>query len=184
MPVLATRRMTADEFFRMETPLAGKYELVKGEVVHMPPPGIRHSKVQGKIYLYLSIFLMKNPLGQVFVEAGAFIERDPDTVRGPDVSYYSEERMPLDSDVIAYNELPPEWAIEVRSPHDRRRAVREKIEEYFDAGVRLVWIAEPEDRTITAYTSPTESKAFFSGDTITGGGVLPRFECLVSNFFS
>ncbi len=183
MPVLATRPMTADEFFRMETPLAGKYELVKGEVVHMPPPGFPHGEIQVNIAFAIKSFLRSKRIGRVVTESGALLEREPDTVRGPDVSFYSQERLPLNRKVRTYHDLPPDLAVEVLSPDDRVRDVNEKISEYLAAGVRVVWLVRPEERNVTVYSVSAEPKTYEVNDTLPGGEVLPGFECLVGDFF-
>ena len=180
---LANDTMTAEEFLQMETPLAGKYELVRGKVIHMPPPGLRHCDVKGNIYVLLRTFAKSTKCGRVFLEAGALLERDPDTVRGPDLSFYSVERMELDDENPKYNDMPPDLVVEVLSPNDRTGEVRRKLMEYFAAGVRLAWIVDPEDRTVTIHTEPLASRKLTADQTLTGGDVLLGFSTIVSVIF-
>ncbi len=84
---LATKPMTAVEFFLTEELQDGKYELVRGEIEFTPPPGISHGEVQLAVGAHLRMFAMSRRLGRVMTESGAITERDPDSVRGPVVSF-------------------------------------------------------------------------------------------------
>jgi len=180
---VADRAITADEFLRIDTPLAGKYELVRGKVIHMPPPGLRHCDVQGNVYVLLRVFAKSTRLGRAFFEAGTLLDRFPDTVRGPDVSFYSTERMAFDAEVVGYNDRPPDLVVEVLSPGNRPGDVRRKLQEYFAAGVRLAWIVDPEDRTVTVHTEPLASRTLTAEQTLTGGDVLPGFTTPIAAIF-
>jgi len=184
MSTVVAKLITAEEFAAMEEPADGsKQELVKGEIVTMPPPKGRHGYVQGEIYARLWNVVKPNKLGWVVVESGVVLERDPDTVRGPDVSFYSISRHPSPPD--DYFEIPPDLAVEVLSPDDRRREVLEKIREYTANGVRLVWLINPdlEVRTVTIYRGNQPGIILEETDTITGDDVLPEFSCKVLEFF-
>ena len=126
MSTVATKPMTAEEFFLTEEFEDGKYELVRGEVEFMPPPGIRHGEVQGLVYFAIKSHLMSHRIGRLVTESGAITERDPDSVRGPDVSFYSAERLPFGVEVIAYHDLPPDLCVEVKSPSDTKSGLRAK----------------------------------------------------------
>lgn len=76
MATAATKPMTAEEFFLTEEPEDGKYELVNGEVVFIPPPGLRHGEVQGLVHLVVKLYPMANRIGRVFTESGALVEHD------------------------------------------------------------------------------------------------------------
>ena len=182
MSAVATKLITAEEFAKMPNPADGsKQELVKGEIETMPPPKGRHGLVQGEIYAILRDFVKPKKLGWVVVESGSVIETDPDTVRGPDVSYYSISRHPQRPD--GYFEIPPDLAVEVLSPDDRRSKVREKIREYVAAGVGLIWLVDPEDHTVMVYNGTLRGIQLDEADTIDGGNVLPGFSCHVAEFF-
>lgn len=183
MSTVAARPITAEEFGRMPEPADGsKEELVKGVIVTMPPPKGRHGYVQLQIGAILLGFVKPKRLGWVVTESGTILERDPDTVRGPDVAYYSIARQPTPP--ADYFEIPPDLAVEVLSTDDRRPAVREKIREYVSAGVRLVWLADPETRTVLAYRGSLRGTEYDEADTLDGGDVLPEFTCRVADFFA
>lgn len=187
MAAIATKRMTADEFFELPEPRNGaKQELVKGEVIEMPAPGLKHGEVQVNVGFVIKLFLKSNRIGRVFTESGVATEHDEDegdTVRGPDVSYYSKERLPLDLDVVKYHDLAPDLCVEIRSPSNTKRELRDKIKEYFDAGVRMVWLVEPEDRSVTVLTQPNQGQTYYESAELNGGEVLPGFSCRVAELF-
>lgn len=185
MSIVEKKPITAEEFFLMPDPADGTFlELVRGEIVAMPGPGVEHGEVQGNVYFRIKQFLQTNNLGRVVTESGVLIERGPDTVRGPDVSYYSKERLPLDKRVVGYHDQPPDLCVEVVSPSNSLRQLKGKVKEYLFAGVRLVWIVDPEDRTVTVIIDPLESRTLEAGATLDGGDVLPGFTCKVADLFA
>lgn len=183
MSAIAHKLMTAEEFAALPEPLNGsQQELVKGEVVIMPPPQARHGILCSRIDRRLGIYVEENKLGWTTSnDTGVILERDPDTVRGPDVAFWSIARQP--ELPAGYFEIPPDIAVEVLSPTDRRRDVREKIREYIALGVRLVWLIDPETRTVTVYLGTIRGTELDESDTLDGGEVLPGFAVPVSYLF-
>ena len=184
MSTVATKPMTAEEFFLTEEYEDGKYELVKGEIEFMPPPGFRHGEVQLAVGSLLRVHALRNKLGRVVTESGAVTERDPDTVRGPDVSFYSAGRLPFGVEIIAYHNLPPDLCVEVRSPSDTKSELRAKAHEYLAGGVRLVWVVDPDDCTVTVYDSKLKSTVLEAEAILTAETILPGFTCTVADFFT
>src|SRR3954447_11093781 len=130
MATAPTKLLTAEEFFHLPNPPDGsKQELVRGEVVTMPPPGFRHGDVQLAIGSLLRQFVRSNRTGRVTVESGVVTEDDPDTVRGPDVSFWSYERLPADQKPVGYPEVAADLCVEVRSPDQSLRGLRAKARE-------------------------------------------------------
>lgn len=184
MSTVGKKLLTAEEYFLLPDPNDGTIqELVRGEIVTMPQPGLEHGEVQGNVWGAIKQFLRTNPIGRVFVESGMVTERGPDTVRGPDVSYYSKERLPLDKRVVGYNDEPPDLCVEVVSPSNTARELQAKIKEYFFCGVRVVWVVEPEDRRVLVLRAPDEGRVLFEDATLDGGEVLPGFACKVAELF-
>ena len=182
MSAVATKLITAEEFGRMPNPKNGaKQELVKGEIIEMPPPQGLHGYVQLEIGSILRAFVKMHGFGWVVTESGTILERDPDTVRGPDVSFYHISRQPTRPST--YFGMPPDLAVEILSPDARRKKVREKIAEYVTNGVRLVWLVDPEARTVMVYSGNTRGVEYVETDTLDGGDVLPGFTCPVADLF-
>jgi Uma2 family endonuclease len=184
MSPATTALITAEQFFDLPEPTDGsKQELVRGEVVTMPNPGFEHGEVQLQVGFLIKSFLKANPIGRAVTESGTVTERKPDTVRGPDVSFYSAARLPLGQRVQKYHTEVPDLCAEVVSPSNSLRKLKDKAKEYLFAGVRAVWIVDPEDRTVTIVTEPLESRVLEAGATLDGGDVLPGFSCKVAEFF-
>lgn len=185
MTTVETKKLTAEEFFDLPEPKDGsKQELVRGEVITMAAPGVEHGEIQLALGSLIRVFLMSNKIGRVVTESGVVTEHNDDTVRGPDVSYYSKERLPLDKRVVKYNDQPADLCVEVKSPSNTMKQLKAKAKEYLFAGVRLVWIVEPEDRTVTVITDPLESRTLEPEATLDGGDVLPGFSCQVADLFA
>ena len=104
---------------------------------------------------------------------------NPDSVRGPDVAFWSKERLPVVP--VGYIPIAPDMLVEVLSPSNTSKQIFAKLKEYFAMGVRLVWVLAPEDRTLTIYRTPDEGRVLHETATVTGEDVLPGFTCRVSD---
>jgi Uma2 family endonuclease len=176
--------LTADEFIQVSDPLDGsKQELVRGEILTMPPPGFRHGRCQVNVAVVLQQYARTMRPGWVVVESGVLTESGPDTVRGPDVSYWSHETLPKDHEPVVYANVPPDLIVEVMSPNDADRHLTRKIREYFTMGVRMAWVVDPLTRTVTVYRQPGEGRTLWDDATINGEDALPGFSCKVADFF-
>jgi Uma2 family endonuclease len=185
MSIVAPQLLTAKEFAALPPPADGsKQELVRGVVITMPPPRFRHGECQAAVCSIIRPFVRANGLGRVTVESGLQTEHDPDSVRGPDVAFWSKERLPLDQTPEVYPDVAADLVVEVLSPSTTRAGMNEKIREYFTSGVRLVWVVDPEGRTVTIYRQPGEGRVVWDDATLSGEDVLPDFTCPVAEFFA
>jgi Uma2 family endonuclease len=177
--------MTADGFYDfVERPENRDriFELVRGEVIELSRPTRIHGRVCANATFKLELYSRKRKKGYVVCnDSGVQLEHDPDTVRGPDVAWYE--------DILSFEELPKKWgdipprvAVEVLSPNDTARYITEKIHDYLDNGVELVWVIDPESRAVTIYCK-TGIKKLTEKDMLTGGDVLPGFRCKVADLF-
>jgi Uma2 family endonuclease len=182
MASVATKLITAEEFAAMEDD-GNLYELVKGELIEMSRAKPRHGFVCSKFDRKVGNYVEDKKLGWSFTcDTGVITERDPDTVRGPHICFYSLARMPAIPD--NYSEQASDLAIEVLSPDDRASDMRDKVREYLAAGVRLIWVANPEDRTVRVYAGTMRGTELDETDILEGGEVLPGFTCKVADFFA
>ncbi len=148
----------------------------------MPPPGARHGAWGSRVDRRLGVFVEDNRLGTVCVNDTGFVaERDPDTVRGPDVAFWTKDRMPEVPE--GYVEVAPDLVVEVVSPSDHYSRVQNKIRHYPTRGVRMVWVVDPEDRSATVYRSLREARILGENDTLSGEDVVPGFSCQVADLF-
>ena len=155
------RLLTAEEYFNLP-PDGRRTELVRGKVVEMSKPGFRHGFIAGWVYSLL-LPLFGRGIGRPTVESGMLTERDPDTVRGPDVHFYSFERLPAEEEPVGFPDVSPEVVFEVRSPNDRQADILRKVTEYLDADVLCVVVLSPARRTAVLYF-PDEEPTFLRGD--------------------
>jgi Uma2 family endonuclease len=181
MATVAKKLLTAEEFAALPPLEDGSLqELVCGEVITMSPPKARHGACCAAIVLQLGSFVKSNRLGTVTCnDSGVLIRQDPDTVRGPDVAYWSRERLPEISET--YVEIPPDLVAEVVSPSDVFSHVQRKVREYLERGVRLVWVVDPENLELSIYRPGQQPRIFSEGETVTGEDVLPGFTCRVAD---
>ncbi len=179
----SAKLMTAEELLRLGDDVRG--ELIRGVFCEMsPPPGEQHGKAGANLLIEVGSFVKRRRLGTMFnAETGFLLERDPDTVRAPDLAYTSAERLPLDDDTPGYPEVVPDLVAEVRSPNDSRREVREKALMWLSHGVRLVWVVHPDTRTIDVYREGAATATLAEDATLDGGDVLPGFTCAVRTVF-
>lgn len=181
MSTITTKELlTAEEFFRTPNPPGGvQQELVRGEIITMPPPGALHGVTQIKVGRRIGAFIDDGPGGTLTSDSGFVTERDPDSVRGPDIAYWSKDR--LKEVPVGYIEIAPDMLVEVLSPSNTSKQIRTKLKEYFAKGVRLVWVIAPEDRTLTIYRMADEGRVLHETATVTGEEILPGFTCRVSD---
>ena len=180
----ATKHMTAAELLTMPDDGIHRYELVKGELITMPPAGGEHGAIGINVATNINVFVRRNDLGVVFnSDTGFIIDSDPDTVRAPDLAFMSAERQPQDADEDSYLDVVPDIVGEVRSPNDTRPEVRAKAEMWLSHGVRLCWVVDPDTRTIDVHRPGVAVVTLGEGDTLDGGDVLPGFTCAVATVF-
>jgi Uma2 family endonuclease len=182
----AAKLLTADEFYDFvhQPENADRwFELVRGEVIELPPPRKPHGFVCSNIARILGNYTFERGKGYATSnDSGVILERHPDTVRGPDVAVY-EDANTFDELHPKYGEAPPRLAVEVLSPDDRAPAVMRKITDYLRTGVALVWVIDPQARTLTVHRPDAPQRSLGSADEVTGDEVLPGLRCLVGDFF-
>ncbi len=180
----AKKLLTAGEYAQMPVRKDGSpTELRRGEVVVLSPPSFIHGWVQNQIGFALESYARSSKSGRVTVESGMLTEDGPDTVRGPDVAFWSFARLPLNQTPVVFANIAPDLAVEVVSPSNSRKEVAKKVREYFAAGGPMVWVVDPDERTVTVYRKPGDGKVLWDDATLTGDDVLPGFSCPVSDFF-
>ncbi len=181
---MTTRALvTADELLRMPDD-GRRCELIEGELIEMAPAGLRHGEVTATIALLIGRHVRRNDLGSVFVaDPGFFLQRDPDTVRAPDVAFIAKKRLSPEGAPAGFSDTIPDLVVEVVSPNDRAGQVQEKIEQWIEHGVKLVWLVYPECRSITVYRSLSDVRVLHEADQLTGEPVLPEFSCPVAEIF-
>ena len=152
-----------------------KYELVDGRIV-VSPAGGRHGRVIIALGARLEVFVKRKRSGYVFDSSTGF--RLPNgNVRSPDVSFVARRRFKKGAIPQGFIPLAPDLAVEVLSPADRSRFVLDKVGEYLDVGVRMVWIIDPRARSASVYRSLANVRTLPDKDALAGEDVLRGFRC-------
>ena len=116
-------------------------------------------------------------------DGGFVLFPDRETVRVPDVAFVRADRMPQGEARRHFPRLAPDLVVEVLSPTDRASDVLAKVAMYLDAGVPLIWLIDPDERTVTVLAANTAPVTLHTGDTLDGGEVLPDFQIAVADIF-
>ena len=162
-----------------------RYELVKGELIRMPPPGHEHGLVTMQIAGPLYQHVKQHNLGTVYAaETGFLIHQNPDTVRAPDVAFITRERLEASDTIEGYWIGAPDLCVEVLSPSDSVGYIEEKVTEWLEAGTRVVWVVSPKLRTVTVYRSLKKVSNLTEEDTLDGDDVVPGFRIPITEVFS
>jgi Uma2 family endonuclease len=175
-----THLMTAEELGNLpDEPL--RHELIKGELLTMPLPKTEHGRVAANLTIILGQYVRANRLGMIGAEGGYKLESDPDTVLGSDVSFVSQDRVSLSPE--GYHSGPPDLAIEVISPGDRRGRIERKLSLWLQSGARSVWHVNPQRRTVEVISSTGERRMLHETDELVDDTV-PGFRVAVSEIFA
>ena len=152
-------------------------ELIAGRLVEMEPAGGLHGSVAARIGGLLFVHVLPRGLGEVFgAETGYILELDPDTVRAPDASYVSRERIEaLGGIPDGFIPGPPDLAFEVTSPRDRRREVQSKTRSWLQAGTTAVVVIDPRRRTAVIHRPDGSTREYGPADPLRLEDVLPGF---------
>ncbi|MCU0636722.1 MAG: Uma2 family endonuclease [Gemmatimonadaceae bacterium] len=173
-PMASAAPMTAEELLRLNLP-DKRTELVRGRLVVREPAGHAHGRVAMRIGAAIAQHVQQHRLGETFAaETGFTLQRDPDTVRAPDVAFVASTRL-SQLGARGYADIPPDLAVEVLSPDDRPGEVLQKVGDWLSAGCRLVWILDPIRRTGTVYRADGTMALLGEHDAFDGEDVLPAF---------
>lgn len=172
----------AEDLLRM--PDGDRYELVDGELVEVSMGG-KSSWIGGQAYRRLSDYVTAHGGWSFPADAGfQCFSWDVERVRKPNSSYVAAGRFVNDEIPEGHIRIAPDLAVEVISPNDIYQDVEAKAEEYLHAGVRLVWVLNPNNRTVRIFSAENRlSTQLGPEDDLTGGDVLPGFSCRVAELF-
>lgn len=181
--------MSLDEFMSRfeEQP----FELINGELVTVAPTKFQHSKISKRIFAHLLMYEQNTKSGEAFFETAFVLEDVSNWVAGariPDVIFVEKSRIEqYEAQVENIDEKPlilvPDLVVEVVSPTDKYSEINVKVDTYLADGVKLIWIVDPQRKTIAAYEDSDSPKTYRVEDTLTGGAVLTNFEVAVKDIF-
>jgi Uma2 family endonuclease len=140
----------------------------------MSPAGWKHEAIVARLMARLGSFVEAGRLGDV-LGSNALYALPSGNRRGPDVSFVKAGRLSPDSP--PFPRLAPDLAVEVLSPGDQPREVLDKVGEYVQAGVHLVWVIDPEGRKAVVHRSLSDVREIGDDDVLDGEDVIPGFRC-------
>ena len=183
MATSETKLMTAEELLNM--PKDGyRYELVRGVLKKMAPVGHTGGFYELRIGSLLAMYVDANRIGRAYgANTGFLLERDPDYVLAPDAAFVRQERVEAVPEERGYFPGAPDFVAEVISPTDRYSEVYAKVEEWLNAGARMVAVVNPRNRTVQVYRSMTDVVTLAETDTLDGGDVVPGWRLPVAAIF-
>ncbi len=181
--------MTVEEFLALPDDGVERW-LIRGELrekrdTDMTRRNKPHSITEARLAAHLSVWLatQPEPRGEVVCgEAGFILRRDPNSSAGVDVAVITAAQADQVTDTTMI-EGPPILIAEVLSPHDTQEEVAERVDEYLDCGVPLVWIVSTRFRTVTVHRPNVDPVALDVRGTLGGFAELPGFSCRVADLF-
>jgi Uma2 family endonuclease len=156
------------------------FELINGEIVEKVPTE-RHGHVSVNITTDVRIWIRKTGKGRIVVEVRHQNPDDRYNARQPDISYYADASRPI----VEKGAVPqlPDLAIEIKSPDDTYKKLREKADYYLANGTKVVWLIYPDKQMVEVLTQD-DFQILRAGETLDGGDLLPGFTMKVDDIFA
>ncbi len=176
------RLLTAEEYGRL--PDEGlRTELVRGKVIPLDIPYPRYGQICSEVASLVRRHAEETRRGHLLLRSGIITERDPDTVRGGDVVFFSYARVPPGPLPWGYLDVVPELVFEVRSPSDRMARLLAKVGEYLNAGVTAVCVLDQKSETVQVYRAEELPLTLRGDEELHLPDILGDFRVPVRRFF-
>jgi len=159
------------------------FELHHGKLVPLSPPGARHGSLQVRLGAALLSQGEVNGHGKAYSKVGVVLERSPDHVLGPDAAFVMSRSLPAKISSEGFLETIPELIVEVRSKNDANAEIDQKIADYLNVGVQLVWIADPATETVVEHRPQAFPQTFGKGDSLQCEDIIPGFRLALAELF-
>ena len=174
--------LTADDLMRLHSE-GVRGELTLGVLHRTMPTGREHGEIAANLAFELLSFAKPLRLGVVTTsDSGVRLERNPDTVREPDVAFFSAERIGPRRET-GYSEIVPDLVVEIESPTDDPHEVFNKAKMWLSYGVRLVWVVHPDSRSVDVHRPQAPVETLAEGGELDGLDALPGFRCPLASIF-
>jgi Uma2 family endonuclease len=173
--------LTAEEFDNYPFEEDKRYELDEGELIEMTRPAYKHNRVLQKLLVELDLYFRSAKSGEALVSENLFA-LSPSTRRSPDVSVIlGNRRQELENAKVI--PIIPEIAAEVLSPSETPRMIHRKMKQYFEAGVKEVWLIDPESREVEIWIGLQLTQEL-TGDASIASPLLPGFSLKLEELFA
>lgn len=162
-----------------------RFELIDGQLVERKM-GAKASLIAGTIIHLLHQHVRAGSLGLIFATDCGYqiFPNTPNRVRFPDGSFIRRGQLPNDEPPEGHVRIAPDLVVEVVSPNDLAEEVEEKIEDYLQAGVPLIWVVYPSTRRVMVYRPDGRCTRLTDAQELDGEGVLQGFRCRVEELFA
>ena len=173
--------LTAEAFDNYPFEEDKRYELDDGELIEMTRPAYRHNRILQNLLIELELYFRRHPIGEALLSENLYA-LTPTTRRAPDVAVILGDRRAelWDAKVIS---IIPDIAVEILSPSETSPRIHRKLNQYFQAGVKEVWLIAPESREAEIWTGPTlPARTLVEGDSL-GSPLLPGFTLELGSLF-
>jgi Uma2 family endonuclease len=174
--------LTAEEFDNYPFEEDKRYELDEGELIEMTRPAYKHNRVLGILFVALSNYLRQSRIGEALISENLYA-LSSSTRRAPDVAVILGDRRDelRNAKVIP---IIPDLAAEVLSPSETPRTIHRKLKQYFAAGVKEVWLIDPETNTAEIWTGPSLPERELTTSDALASPLLPGFALSLRELFS
>jgi Uma2 family endonuclease len=173
--------LTAEEFDNYPFEEDKRYELDEGELIEMIRPAYKHNRVLLRLLFALETCFRQRQTGEVLLSENLYA-LSASTRRSPDAAVILGDRRAelADAKVIP---IVPDIAVEVLSPSETTRMIHRKLKQYFEAGVKQVWLVDPDTREVDIWTGPALPNRPLAGSDVLVSGLLPGFALPLEDLF-
>ena len=181
-----SRILSADDVLDVPVPagLSG-YELVDGQLVPVMQASLLHARLLVEVARRLANHVIDHGLpGTVFSDGGVVLRllRDPERMRAPDVMYVENSKLEGTNPERLFR-VVPDLAIEIDLTGGKKPGGERRIQEYLEAGVRLVWAIDPETKTAMSYRPDGSTRLIGEDEELDGEEVVRGFRLLMAYLF-
>jgi Uma2 family endonuclease len=181
--MIATRLATIADIEAMHDE-PGRVALIEGELYRMAPAGGRHGRLGVRLTVALHLFVEAHESGVVYgADTGFVLQREPDTLLAPDVTFIRKDRVPVGDDEIGFPEVVPDLVVEILSPSNTSTMMTKKVNAYLAAGVSLIWVVNPVHSVITVHEQDGHRREIGMDGILDGGHILPGLSLPVADLF-
>ena len=149
----------------------------------MSPPGATHAKLQNRLGAALFVQGEEKGHGTAYTEVGVVLGRNPDHLVGADAAFVTKRSLPAREVKEGYLETIPELVIEIRSKNDTTTEINEKVNDYLQAGVQLVWVVDPEPESVNEHRPSSLPKTHNKASALTCDDIIPGFRLALADLF-
>ena len=162
------------------------FEIIECQRVEFPQLSILGTRVQSQLHLEIAVFAANHHLGESLVGLLVHLPAPVNRYRRLDLAFVSAQRIaqapPQDGSESAW-EIVPDLVVEIINKYDFFEEMMNCVAEYFEAGVRLVWIICPKQKIVSVHESPTKIRVLNDKDELDGGTLLPGFRVSIASLF-